>query len=673
MTYGPLFRLRERLIEPLGEARNDYLIMAGLADRLGYGGLYPQSEEALLESVLEGSGFTLDEVRRAGGIVRIDSPMMEYRKWEKGKLREDGKPGFDTPTGRFEIHSTILEEYGYEPLPRYVEPTEGPLADPELARQYPLVFNSGARSQTDFRSQHHGVPGLLQDHPEPVVEIHTADARARGIEHGDLVRVRTPRGAVEFRARVTSDIVEGAVECDMGGGTPAGPPAWRERNVNELTDLHNRDVISGFPVYKALLCEVDKVADGRMLDEPSPSTTTRMACEVTQRDVPVRTRVYLDNNATTPISPEVREAMLPYLGELDGNPSSIHRSGRQAREAVEAARRQIGLLIGASPRRIVFTGGGSEADNLAIKGIAFARRDRGDHIVTSTIEHPAVLATVGFLERNGFRITRLDADRDGRITPGRLRDALTDQTILVSIMMANNEVGTIEPIAELCSLAHERGIAFHTDAVQAAGKITVDVQRLGVDLLSLSAHKLHGPKGVGALYVRKGIEIEPLVHGGKQERALRAGTENVAAIVGFGAAAEIARRSLGACAGVSLLRDRLEQGIRRLIPDAVLNGPVEDRLPNTLNLTLPGLRGESLVIALDQHGIALSSGSACKSGSPEPTHVLLAMGRSEDEAHCSIRLSLSRETTVNDVDRTTDALAEVLEEMESAIRFLPCK
>ena len=673
LTYGPLFRLRERLIEPLGEARNDYVIMTGLADRLGYGHLYPRTEEALLEFVLEGSGFTLDEVRRAGGIVRIDSPMMEYRKWEKGKLRKDGKPGFETPTGKFEIHSTILEEYGYEPLPKYVEPAEGPLADPELARRYPLVFNSGARSQSNFRSQHHGVPGLLRDHPEPAVEINVADARARGIEHGDLVRVRTPRGAVAFRARVTSDIVRGAVECDMGGGTPAGPEAWRERNVNELTDIKNYDVISGFPVYKALLCEVEKIADGTRVDEPPSSGATTAAIEVSGRVAGGRTRVYLDNNATTSISAAVREAMLPYLGELHGNPSSIHRSGRQAREAIENARRQVGLLIGASPRRIVFTGGGSEADNLAIKGIAFARRDRGNHIVTSTIEHPAVLATVGFLERNGLRITRLPVDRDGRIAPAHLRAALTGETILVSIMMANNEVGTIEPIAELCSIAHERGIAFHTDAVQAAGKIAVDVEQLGIDLLSLSAHKIHGPKGVGALYVRKGVEIEPLVHGGKQEKSLRAGTENVPAIVGFGAAADIARRSLDAYADLTVLRDRLEQGVRRLVPAAVLNGPVNDRLPNTLNLTLPALRGESLVITLDQNGIAISSGSACKSGSPEPTHVLLAMGRSEEEAHCSIRLSLSRESTEEDVDRAIDSIANVLTEMEATVRFLPCK
>jgi cysteine desulfurase NifS len=673
MTYGPLFRIRERLIEPVGEARNDYLIMAGLADRLGYGYLYPQSEDALLEFVLDGSGYTLEEVRRAGGTVRIDAPMMEYRKWEKGGLRADGMRGFDTPTGKFEISSAILSEYGYEPLPKYTEPTEGPLGDPGLARRYPLVFNSGARSQDDFRSQHHGIPGLADGRREPTVELNAADAGERGITDGDLVRVRTPRGEIPFRARVSSDIVRGAVECDMGGGTPVGSDAWRRSNVNELTDLDNRDPISGFPVYKALLCEVERVAVGaRPAGSGERCATRTQSVEPESGDAETR-RVYLDNNATTRIAPAVRSAMQPYLEEAYGNPSSIHRFGREAREALENARRQVGLLVGSSPRRIVFTGGGSEADNMAVKGVAFARRGRGKHIVTSAVEHPALLAAVAFLERDGFRVTRLGVDSAGRVDPGDLRAALTDETILVSIMMANNEVGTIQPIAELCAVAHERGIPFHTDAVQAAGKVAVDVEELGVDLLSISGHKIHGPKGVGALYVRKGCEVEPLVHGGNQERRRRAGTENVAGIVGFGVAAQIARRRLPETAGVARLRDRLEEGIRSLVPDARLNGARKERLPNTLNLALPGLRGESLVIALDQHGIALSSGSACKSGRPEPTHVLLAMGCGVAEAHCSVRFSLSWETSEDDVERTITALTTVLEEMATTVRFLPCK
>lgn len=337
------------------------------------------------------------------------------------------------------------------------------------------------------------------------------------------------------------------------------------------------------------------------------------------------------------------------------------------------ARGRVAALLHTRPRRILFTGGGSEADNLAIKGVAFARRDEGRHIVTSTVEHPAVLQTCRFLERVGYDVTYLPVDRHGLVRPEDLRRALRDDTILVSLMLANNEVGTIQPIAELCAVAHARGVTFHTDGVQAVGKIDVNVETLGVDLLSMSGHKLHGPKGIGALYARKGVRLEPLIHGGKQEGGLRAGTENVPAIVGFGKAAELARLAVRDAAAIARQRDRLEAGIRTLVPDAVLNGHPTSRLPNTLNLTLPHLRGESLVVALDLHGISLSSGSACKSGSPEPTHVLLAMGRSDVDAHCAIRLSLSRDTTPEDVDDTVNALARVLAELETTVRFLPCK
>jgi cysteine sulfinate desulfinase/cysteine desulfurase-like protein len=330
-------------------------------------------------------------------------------------------------------------------------------------------------------------------------------------------------------------------------------------------------------------------------------------------------------------------------------------------------------LIGAKPRRIVFSGGGSEADNLAIKGAAFACRDRGNHIITTRIEHPAVLGACAFLEKAGFEVTYLDVDRDGMLDATTLRSAIKEQTILVSVMMANNEVGTVLPVQELCAVAREKGVVFHTDAVQAAGKLTIDVEALGVDMLTLSAHKFHGPKGIGALYVRRGLVLEPLVHGGKQENGLRAGTENVAAIVGMGKAAEAAVAGLKMTGVEKKLRDRLEAGIKELIPDAVLNGHRERRLPNTLNLTLPGMRGESLVVALDQHGVSISSGSACKSGSPDPTHVLIAMGRSEEEAHCSVRLSLSRNTTGEDIERTIRTIANVIKEMETTVRFLPCK
>ncbi len=675
MTYGPIFRLRERVIEPVAEARNDYLIMAELAQRLGYGHLFPQTEEAVIRFALSGSGYTLEDVKAAGGWVRIPTPMIEYKKWQKGGLRKDGRPGFDTPTGKFEIWSTTLEEYGYEPLPKYTEPVEGPLSSPGLAGSFPLVFDSGARPDTDFRSQHHGIKGLVKDNPEPVVEINVDDAEERGIGDGDLVRVSTTRGTVPFRARVTADIMKGAIECNMGGGTPVGPKAWQEWNVNELTDLNNYDVISGFPVYKALLCDVVKAESGsRKSHRKNSRPTARETIPSTLRIKPAgfEKRIYLDNNATTRVADEVREAMLPYLGMEHGNPSSIHGIGRAAREVVEKARRQVAGLINAQPRRIVFTGGGSESDNLAIKGAAFARRDKGKHIITTAIEHPAVLATVTFLQKMGYQITCLDVDKDGWLAPETLRDAITRDTVLVSLIMANNETGTILPVGELCAIAHERGILFHTDAVQAVGKIGVDVQELGVDLLSLSGHKFHAPKGIGALYVKKGVELEPLIHGGKQEGGLRAGTENVPAIVGLGKTAELARYSLPDCDRIRALRDGLEAAVRKLIPGAVLNGHPEKRLPNTVNLTLPGLRGESMVIALDQHGITLSSGSACKSGSPEPTHVLIAMGRTEQEAHCSVRFSLSRYNTEDDIDQTAAALEQVLQEKDM-VRLMPCK
>ncbi|MCU7923077.1 MAG: aminotransferase class V-fold PLP-dependent enzyme [Candidatus Thiodiazotropha sp. (ex Dulcina madagascariensis)] len=674
MVYGPIFRLREKVIEPIGEARNDFLIMAELAQRLGYGHLYPQSEEAVLRQVLEGSGYSLDEVREAGGTVRIPTPVMEYKKWEKGSLRPDGQPGFDTPTGKFEIASTILEEFGYESLPRYTEPVEGPLARPGMTADFPLVFNSGARPQTDFRSQHHGIEGLCRDNPEPTIEFNAADAAARGIATGDLVEVRTARGAVPFRARVTEDIVQGAVECNMGGGTPVGPEAWRLWNANELTDIANVDEVSGFPVYKALLCQVEKLEAGT---EATRQVLSRSQAGVamtfsTAARVP-RRRIYLDNSATTRVAERVREAMLPYLGEVSGNPSSIHAAGRDAREAVIRARRQVARLIGATARRIHFTGGGSEADNLALKGIAFRHLEEKGRIITSAVEHPAILKAADFLARIGFDIVYLPVDSDGLVSPVDLASALTPDTRLVSIMMANNEVGAVQPIRELAAIARGAGVLFHTDAVQAVGRVPVDVEELGVDLLSLSGHKFHAPKGVGALYVAKRVELEPLIHGGRQEAGLRAGTENVAAIVGLGEAAEIAAGDLSRMERIRTLRNRLEAGIRGLLPGARLNGPMGARLPNVLNLTLPEIRGESLVVAMDQHGVSLSSGSACKSGSPDPTHVLIAMGREAAEAHSAVRFSLCRDTTSEEIEETIAILARVLDEMATTVRFLPCK
>jgi cysteine desulfurase NifS len=673
MVYGPIFRLREKMIEPVGESRNDYLIMAGLANALGYGNLFPQTEEGMVCLALDGSGYSLEDVKAAGGWVRIPTGMMEYKKWQKGGLRPEGLPGFDTPTGKFEIWSTTLEEYGYEPLPKYIEPTEGPLSKSETTRKFPLIFNSGARPQTDFRSQHHGIKGLVKDTPEPLVEINIEDAKSRDIQSGDLVRVSTLRGSIPFRAWVTSDIMKGTIECMFGGGTPVGPEAWQKWNVNELTDLYNYDIISGFPVYKALLCNIVKVESGSGVkyQDVQPIQTQ---CDLTTvlETVTTEHRIYLDNNATTEIAEAVREAMMPYLGRKHGNPSAIYEIGRDAREAIEVARRQVAGLINSSPRRIIFTGGGSEADNLALKGLAFGLREKGSHIVTTAVEHPAILSTCRFLEKLDYEITYLDVDKYGWLDPSKLQRAIRPETILVTIMLANNEVGTILPVKELAAIAHDAGILFHTDAVQAAGKIKVDVQELGIDMLSMSAHKFHGPKGIGALYVRKGIKLESIIHGGKQESGLRAGTENVSAIVGMGKAAELAGYPISDIDHMQTLRDRLEQGIRELVPDAMLNGHPYDRLWNTLNMTLPGLRGESLVIAMDQQGVSLSSGSACKSGSPEPTHVLIAMGRTTEEAHCSVRFSLSRDTTLKDVNETISALVKVLEE-KNMVRLMPCK
>jgi cysteine desulfurase NifS len=673
MVYGPLFRIREKVIEPLGESRPGFFIMAELARRLGYGHLYPQTEEELLRHALDGAGFTLEEVQSADGTVRAPSVMMQYKKWEKGSLRSDGKPGFETPTGRFEIASTILEEHGYDALPVYTEPSEGPIAQPELAQRFPLVFNSGSRVATDFRSQFHGIPGLTKERPEPKVTLNMRDAAARGIITGDLVEVVTLRGRVSFTAHVTEDIVSGAIDADMGGGGPLGSPAWRECNVNDLTDLDRYDPISGFPVYKALLCEVVKLEG--MERRPATDSSEEVASPIVSVAKPSTgvARVYLDHNATTPIDPEVLDVVFRHTKRTYGNASSIHAPGNEARMALEAARRSVAQLLNCTARRIIFTGGGSEADNLAIKGVAFANRNRGSHIITSTIEHPAILAACRWLENNGFIVTYLGVDAEGRVNPADLDAAIISETVLVSIMTANNETGAIQPIAELARIAHSKGAFFHTDAVQAVGKIPVDVEELGVDLLTLSAHKIHGPKGVGALYARKGAALDPLVHGGKQESHLRAGTENVPGIAGLGKAAELAARNLPRMARVRELRDRLESGIRGIVSDCKLNGPAEERLPNTFNVTLPGLRGESVVLALDRKGIALSSGSACRAGSPEPSHALTAMGLSDAEAHCALRFSLGHDNTAEEIDRTLDMIGLMLKEASSSVRFVPCR
>jgi cysteine desulfurase NifS len=388
----------------------------------------------------------------------------------------------------------------------------------------------------------------------------------------------------------------------------------------------------------------------------------------------VEDRIYLDHNATTHPDPEVRALMDEYMDSRYGNPSAIHREGRDAKAAIEEARRKVARLLGCTARRIVFTGGGSEANNQVIKSLALANWSGRKHLITSSIEHPSILKICAWLEKYRFTVTCLQVDSFGRVRPEDLEKAMTGDTFLVSIMTANNETGSLQPIADLVRMAHQRGILFHTDAVQAVGKIPLDVEALGVDFLTLSGHKFHGPKGVGALYMRKGIELEPLVHGGEQEGGLRAGTENTVGIAGVGKAAELAEeRLIDMNQRVRILRDRLWEGIRRLLPASKLNGHPEYRLPNTLNVSLPGIRGEAMVLAMDQKGVDLSSGSACRAGSPKPSHALLNMGLTEEEAHCALRLSLGIGNTEAQIDKTLERMEEVIRESMMTVRFVPCR
>ncbi len=380
-----------------------------------------------------------------------------------------------------------------------------------------------------------------------------------------------------------------------------------------------------------------------------------------------RRRVYLDNNATTPVRPEVFEAMVPFLQSQFGNPSSLHHWGKRARRAVEQAREEVANLIGAAdPEEIFFTSGGSESDNLALKGVALPQWKQGKQIITSQIEHPAVLDTCRLLESYGFKVVYLPVDRYGVIDPASLEEALTPDTVLVSIMHANNEVGTIQPIAELAALAKSRGVLFHTDAVQSVGKIPVDVQALGVDLLSLSGHKLYAPKGIGALYVRKGTALWPLINGGHQEEGLRAGTENVAGIVALGKACALAQQEQESeNKRLTILRDQLHHGICAAVPDVSLHGHPTQRLPTTVNLGFGGIEGEALLIHLDLQGVAVSTGSACSSGSLEPSHVLEAMALSAEEIQGAIRFSLGWENTAEDIAYVLDILPGIVEQLRT--------
>ena len=379
-------------------------------------------------------------------------------------------------------------------------------------------------------------------------------------------------------------------------------------------------------------------------------------------------RIYLDNAATTACAPEVVEAMLPYFIRQFGNASSIHSFGREAKRAAEAARRKVAAALNAAPMEILFTAGGSESDNWAIKGAAFARRDAGRHIITTAIEHHAVLHACQWLEKQGFEVTYLPVDETGRVRVADVEKALRPDTILVSVMTANNEIGALQPIAEIGEICRARGVLFHTDAVQAVGAIPLDVQALNVDLLSLSAHKFHGPKGVGALYVRKGVRLDSLIHGGAQERGQRAGTENLPGIVGLGCAIELAVAHLEEnAARMTALRDRLISGVMERIPGVRLNGHPTLRLPGNCNLSFQDVEGEALLLRLDLAGIAGSSGSACTSGALDPSHVLMAIGLNEAAAHGSLRLTLGADSTEADVEAVLERLPPIVADLRSML------
>jgi len=385
-------------------------------------------------------------------------------------------------------------------------------------------------------------------------------------------------------------------------------------------------------------------------------------------------RIYLDYAATTPTHPDVIEAMLPYFAEIFGNPSSIHSFGLEAKVAIEDSRGKIAALINAGSDEIVFTSGGTEADNYAIKGIAYASEYKGNHIITSSIEHHAVIEPMKLLEKQGFDVTYLPVDEYGLVDPQEVSDAITDKTILVSIMHANNEIGTIEPIEEIGKITREREICFHTDAVQTVGHLPVNVNELGVDLLSMSAHKIYGPKGIGALYIRKGTKLAPFMLGGEQEHGRRASTENVPGILGFSKAIEIAQGSMiEEMRYLTQLRDKLIKGIMGRIEDIRLNGHPTKRLPNNVNISIEFVEGESMLLNLDLEGIAASTSSACSSSSIEPSHVLLSLGLSREQAYGSLRFSLGWKSNEEEVDRVIEVLPRVIAKLRAMSPLLKNK
>jgi cysteine desulfurase len=378
--------------------------------------------------------------------------------------------------------------------------------------------------------------------------------------------------------------------------------------------------------------------------------------------------IYLDHSATTPIDPRVAQAMQPYLTAHFGNPSSIYRAGQDVRMAVEQAREKVAALIRAKPKEIIFTSGGTESDNTAIKGLALKKGS--GHLVTTAIEHPAVLNVFKYLEKHGFSATYVPVGSDGVVDPDAIGRCMRRDTVVVSVMHANNEVGTIQPIEEIAAITNERGIPFHTDAVQAAGKLPLDVGRMGIGLLSLSGHKFYGPKGIGALYARRGIGFEPCIHGGHQEWGKRGGTENVPGIIGLGAAAEIAVEEMAnAEVRIRALRDRLETGLAERIADVAFNGHRTNRLGGVSSVCVKYVEGEAMLLRLDYHGIAASSGSACTSGSLEPSHVLLAMGIPAEIAHSSLRFSLGKVNTEEDIDKVLEVMPPIVEKLRAMSAF----
>ncbi|MDD3974524.1 MAG: cysteine desulfurase NifS [Methanothrix soehngenii] len=373
-------------------------------------------------------------------------------------------------------------------------------------------------------------------------------------------------------------------------------------------------------------------------------------------------RIYMDHSATTPVAPEVLAAMLPYFGEKFGNASSLHRSGREAKEALEDSREKVAALLGARAEEIIFTSGGTESDNLALKGIARKNRKLGKHIITTQIEHPAILETCRALEKDGFEVTYLPVTGEGLVELSTLEASIRPDTILISVMHANNEVGTIQPLEEIGRLAAERDIYLHSDAVQSVGKIPVNVDDLGVDLLSLSAHKLYGPKGVGALYIRKGTKLESIIQGGGHERRLRSGTENISGIVGLARAAELAERDMPREAErLAGLRDRLAELVLGKVKEAWINGTMKKRLPGNLNFGFRYVEGESLLLFLDSKGICVSTGSACSSHKLEPSHVLMSLGLKAEECHGSLRITLGMSNTLDEVEYVAESIVEAVE------------